>query len=75
MGEAMGSIVGAVFCGNDEERLAEWAKHQEREKQKMESEQRILSERCILLKAKLVEIRQSLCADRLFTEVPGNDRN
>lgn len=64
-GEAMLGIMGALFVRGDPRGLRAMEEIQKEEADKKRVEREVLSERIILLKAKLVQMRQSLAAERL----------
>jgi len=61
-GSFFGSFFGAMLCRTDDERAAMKAAEEE-EKQKREAKTRVSRERCILLKAKLIRIRDGVEID------------
>lgn len=61
----LGDVMGAMFCRNEEEREAAL---REREKAKRERDEsmRVRKERSVLLRAKLIQMRDSMIAESAF---------
>ena len=64
-GRMMGSLLGAMLSRNDEER-AKMKEMEDRENKKMEESMRIRKERAIILKAKLLQMRDGIEVDSLL---------
>lgn len=58
LGELMGDMLGAVFCRSDEERK-KMADEGKKRKAEAAAKQRVIRERCILMKAKIIGVRDA----------------
>jgi hypothetical protein len=65
-GEAMGEMVGAMLCGRDIKMRDKVMRDAEARRAKELMTNRVNDERIILLKAKLVMHKQSLCAEKML---------
>lgn len=61
MGEMMGSLFGSMVCKDDDSR-AKWEAEQAKSREKAEQKARLDRERGIMLKAKLIQIRDGIDA-------------
>lgn len=69
-GRVMGSMMSAMLCRSDEERAAVEEKLRQ-EEQREKEEQRQRKERSVMLRAKLISLRDSLDADRILEDARG----
>jgi len=60
VGNMMGSLLGAMMCEKDESARNEMKAHQSRENAEYESQKRLRKEQVIMLKAKLLKIRDGI---------------
>ncbi len=58
-GQLMGSLMGSLLCRGDEEAMAKMKKEQERSRREFEEKQRLRKERSVVLRAKLISLRDA----------------
>lgn len=71
MGRAMGSIIGMMICGKDEESRKKFEQEEEKRTALEAIKSRRLSENCTLLRAKLIQYRREIDshdADKLLAD-------
>jgi hypothetical protein len=66
--EAMADMMTAVFCRGNPEAMANAQREAEKARRDKKAERQVLAERVILLKAKLVQWRQTAAAERFARE-------
>lgn len=67
-GELMGDLLQGMLSRGDEKTLAEMKQRKMEETRKREQEKKLRKERSIILRAKLISLRDSMDADSLLKE-------
>jgi hypothetical protein len=63
----IGTMLGAMACGKDDESREKFEADQEKQRVKSEAESRVRKERGVMLRSKLISLRDSADADALLS--------